>query len=281
MQSYTKASLVCSGMFPESWMRPRWPEPSRRTWSRSHQRRMPGWMRPPGCPHLLPRPVRLVRRKTLPPAQGRATSVCCPSRSTNASQQVVGWNALGSGNLRVSLDLKLETSGFQRMGLKHTTTSWQRAEVQPAAVVRNVWLLVQTLCRRSRSLSPLRELNRSQQLQQRLLSAESGALVQPCHTKTTSQLGINFPPVAHTTPCRKAVLWLDEIFWLTSRDRALNLILSSHVQRLLNDRPYTATDVWWWRVYMPIRQLQQHAWIFNLETTKNINGLNLNFKTRQ
>lgn len=39
----------------------------------------------------------------------------------------------------------------------------------------------------------------SRQLQKRLLSEESGALVQPCHTKTTSQLGKESPQ-AQTTP---------------------------------------------------------------------------------
>lgn len=71
--------------------------------------------------------------------------------------------------------------------------------------------------RRSGSLTPLSQLDRpdrqSRQLQKRLLSEEAGALVQPCHTKTTSQLGKESPQ-AQSTPIQSVeALWLAEGVW--------------------------------------------------------------------
>lgn len=72
------------------------------------------------------------------------------------------------------------------------------------------------------------KLQRSQQLQQCLLSAvrsPCSALSYKDHLSAGQKV-----PQAQTTPCRIAVLWLDEMFWVTSRDRVRNLLLSSHVQ---------------------------------------------------
>lgn len=224
-------SLVCSGMFPKSWTHPRWPGPGRRTWSRSHQRRMQGWMRHPGCPALWPRPVRLARRKTLLTAQGTATPICCPFQCQDASQQVLGCFVLGSRNLRMCLDLKLETLGSQKWTEAYFEKMYKGQNFsQPLSCVISGFLC--SFCaQKSQPLTSLwTKLQRSQQLQQCLLSAvrsPCSALSYKDHLSAGQKV-----PQAQTTPCRIAVLWLDEMFWVTSRDRVLNLLLSSHVQRL-------------------------------------------------
>lgn len=88
VQSCTASSWVCSGTSPKSWTRPRWPAPGRRTWSRSRQRRTPGWMRPPGSPHWRlrsARPVRCTARLTAP---RRATAARSPFYKRTAPQLV-------------------------------------------------------------------------------------------------------------------------------------------------------------------------------------------------
>lgn len=79
-RSCTKVFWVCSEMFPEFWMLPRWPGPGRRTWTRWHQRRTPGWTRPRGCPRLRPDPRKAPRTAPVPPA-----GVCAPCQSQSVS----------------------------------------------------------------------------------------------------------------------------------------------------------------------------------------------------
>ncbi len=220
-QSYTKVSSVCSRMFPEFWRHPQWPGPGRRTWSRSHQRRMPRWKRPPGCPPLGP--LCLARQKTPLTAQGTATPICCPFQRKCFSSWVLGSFVLATQNLRVSLEIKVETSGSQNELKRIFWNTLQKTHkpkktVKESLVFLRVFGFSCSVCvRTSRSLSPLCELN----------FCGPGSCSSVCCLQSQEPLFssvIQRPPLSwaenlqgEATPCTIAVLWLDEMFSETLR----------------------------------------------------------------
>lgn len=118
-------------------------------------------------------------------------------------------------------------NGLERILKKNV----RKAGLQPAAIVRYLWFLVQFLCA---------EVAASH-LSVNDTSAVPAAAAVPvvCSQEPLFSPVIQRPPLSWAesppganTPCRIAVLWLDEMFWVTSRDRVRNLLLSSHAQRL-------------------------------------------------